>query len=492
MIQWGIVGDSYGQQHILSMFIHAVTALMLFFCFRIGTGKTWESGLCATLFALHPINVETVAWLASLTAILESFFLAFALLCYLLYIRRPSLIRYILPFLPFILGLLCRPTIAVLPLLLLCLDYWPFRRAHLDKATYQNISSWVKSALGKIPFMLIAIFLLAIKPLLTDKTHAISNNVPINFHPGGIIDFALYLKNIFYPTNLTICYPSPLDAPLWAAIGVFIILILAICVIVAKTRFNQSHGYILAGWSWFIIASLPVLIMVCLSDRPVADRHMYTPFIGIFIIISFGLGDIIRSVKYGKAIFIPLVFIGLLMLGITSYAQTKNWKNSITIFNHALSINPTNKKALSNLGDAFIERKDIGKAIRTYQKLVKITPKSARAHTKLAYALSLEDKDQQAEEHYQKALILSTEYEFAHHNYADYLADQGKAVEAIEHYQKALSINPALFRTHNNLATVLIRTGDIPGAVDHLNKALRINPDYKTARDNLSMIPQKY
>jgi len=494
MAQWEFAGDDYGMHHLFSLFLHASTAIMLFLFLRSATGKKWESGLCAALFALHPINVEPVVWLTGVSGLLEAFFLIFTLLFYHHYIVKPSLKRYFLIFPTFILGLLCKPSIAVLPLLMICLDYWPFHRIGPTQPIDRNTvlrADWFRLILEKIPFIFIVILQFLFRELLINKRSSFSKNTPIHFHPGGIIDFVLYMKKIVYPAELTICYPQPPVASLGTAFGVLGILALITCLLLRATRFKKFPGYIITGWIWFLAACLPVLIMVSFSDRPVADRHLYIPLIGIFIIISFGMGNLIRSVPYGRPIFLSMITLFLTMLAIISYTQTTHWMDSITIFSHAVSLDPDNKRALSNLGDAFLENGEINKATQYYQELVRVDPQSALAHTKLAKALALQKNAEKAAAHYKKALILSPEYEFAQHNYADLLMENGHIDEAIQHYRKALAINPNLFRTHNNLATAFLKKGNVSMAVFHLKQALKINPDYKTARVNLRIITQK-
>ncbi len=490
MVQWELVGNNFGAQHLFSLLFHTATAIMLFILLRSTTKKVWESGFCMALFALHPLNVEPVVWLAGMNVLLEAFFLTATLLLYYTYTQKPSFPRYMLVFPPFFLGMLCKPTTAVLPLLLLCLDYWPFQRLApialpLSSLATTVRNNWGKVILEKIPFFLVVVLQIFGQALFSGDPFSALKTVSFHFHPGALLHFAVFLKNIIYPADLTICYPPPPAASMEAAVAVLSGFVFITGFIFWKSR---SHKYIIAGWLWFLITSFPVILMVSLSGKPVADRHLYIPLIGIWIILSFGLGTVMKSIPFKKTLrfFLPIFFLAPLML--VSHTQTRHWKNSLTIFHHALSIHPDNQKALANLGDALLEKEEINSAIHYYRRLVRLIPESAPAHTKLAKALSLQGAPEEAAFHYQTALALSPGYAFAHHNYADFLFERKETEKAIRHYRLALSISPRLFQTHNNLATALLTKGETVRAVFHLQQALAVNPDYETARENLRKI----
>lgn len=490
IIQWSMAGNDIGKLHLYSLFWHLANSIMLFLLLRFSTGMVYESGLCAILFTVHPLNVEPVCWLSGLNGLLTCFFLMLMFLCYLYYIKRPTLKRYLLMIPPFSLGILCKPTIAIAPLLLLLFDYWPFQR--LAATTPSNTITRddhkfkiYSLILEKLPLAVLVILYLLTSRFLLGMKHQQSEHVLPGFHPGAVVHLANHLAKIIWPTGLTICQPQPPEAPLWKAV-IIIMMIFVSCLLSFKAR--RSHKYIITGWLWFITSLSPAILMVSLSGRPAEDRYFYIPLIGVCIIFSFGISTMatvakgLKPLVWAAAVLIISLFIHL------SYLQTKYWKNSITVFSHAISLFPDNIRARANLGDAFLENGDIRAAIDNYRQLVKITPNSAAAHTMLANALARNNMDDAARNHYKKAISLAPDYVFAYHGFADFLANRGELDNAIKYYRLALKISPYLVQTHNNLAIALLKKGEIQEAVFHLKEAIRIDPDYKTARENLEVI----
>ncbi|MEW6079413.1 MAG: tetratricopeptide repeat protein [Thermodesulfobacteriota bacterium] len=488
LLLWEFFGNDLGKHHLFSLWLHVVNALLLYLILRSATGKKSESGFCAILFTVHPINVEAVSWLAGYNGILEAFFLMVTLAGYYHYVKGPSVKRYLLLFLPFMLGLMCKPTIAILPFLLLLLDYWPLGRIRLNPAGIKD-TAWLffrsRVLLEKLPLMALAPIQWAAGRLLITGQLRGDRPLSLTFHPGSIVDFVFHMRKIVYPAGLTICRPDPPEAPLWAATGLLIVLLLFSVLVLWKAN---TRRYILTGWLWFLIASAPVMLMVFLSGRPVEDHHLYIPLIGIFIMVSFGVPSLMSSLKHSRYL-LPAAGITVLTALIPlAHLQTRHWQNSITIFNHALEICADNKKARANLGDAYMEKKEINKAIQHYRQYLRVSPDSALGHTKLANALASADLTEDAARHYEKALKLSPGYVPAHHGLADLLIRMGETDKAIALYRMALTINPGLFQTHNNLALALYEQGHFQEACDHLNQAIKINPDYQTAVKNLRII----
>ncbi len=485
---WEFFGDDLGKHHFFSLSLHIIIALMVFLFLRSETGRIFASGFCAILFTVHPINVEAVSWLAGFNGMLEAFFLIITLICYSYYVKRSSLRRYLLVFPPFMLGLMCKPTMAILPFLLFLLDYWPFQRFTLKPTGIKNKAfefSRIRIVLEKLPLMALAPIQLAAGRLMISGQLRGNGPASWSFYPGSIVDFVLYLKKIFYPIGLTICRPDPPEASLWTMIGLGVVLLLISLVLLWKAN---SRGYLVTGWFWFLIASAPIMVMVFLSGRAVEDHHLYIPVIGIFVMISFGLSSFLPGFKKGRFFFIITGAIVTILLLPIAYLQVRHWENSITIFNHALSVYPDNKKAHVNLGDAYLGKNDINKAMQHYRRFLSLSPDSAIGHTKLATALALADMSEEAELHYGKALRLAPAYVPAHHGLADLLARLGKTDQAIVLYRKALQINPDLFQTHNNLAIALYEQGFFQKALDHLNESVKINPTYQTAVRNRKII----
>ncbi len=491
MLLWDLPGANPGKHHLFSLYLHLAIALMFFLFLRLTTKKRYESGFCALLFTIHPINVEAVSWLAGFNGLLEAFFLMICLLCYAIYARNPVLKWYLILFPPFILGLMCKPTIAILPFLLFLLDYWPFRRFSLDRVGIRKLTLGFRRnpvLVEKIPLAILPPLLWTIQKVLYTGQYQRATPVSLSFHPGSIMDFVGHLTKTFYPIDLAICRPAPPAAPMWGAavlLGVFLAISLAIML---KTH---NHKYIFTGWFWFWGASAPVILMIFLSGRSVEDHHLYIPLIGIFVIASFGLSSALFPLKYGRGLFLLTGIIILSMLIPLAYRQTGYWKNSESIFTHALSIHPDNKKVHVNLGDVYMGKKDFDKAIHHYRQFLRLSPDSPLGLTKLAQAMAFAGMTEEARRQYEKALRLSPDYVPACHGLADLMTQTGQVDKAIALYRKALEINPDLFQTLNNLALIMYERGDYLKALSYLDLAIKKNHRYQTAIKNRRLIMER-
>ena len=488
LVLWEFVGGNAGGHHLFSLYLHLVIALLLFILLRLTTGKTVESGFCALLFTVHPVNVEAVSWLAGFNGLLEAFFLILCLICYAVYVRKPSLSRYLLIFPPFILGLMSKPSMVVVPFLMILFDFWPLARFSLRRTGLKQIFTGIlhnRIILEKIPLLVLVPLQMGLGDLLATGRVMHTGPASLRLYPGSLVDFFFHLKKVVFPAGLTIGRPDPPEATFLAAAGVIMIILLISVIILWRAN---SHRYLVTGWFWFLTAASPAALVLALSGRPVEDHHLYIPLIGLFIMVVFGLSAIISKRGYGRGFFLIPAVIVVNLLAVVSYHQVGYWRDSLTVFSHALDVYPDNKKALVILGDAYMKEDRGEQARRCYRQFLMFAPDSALGHTKLADALAAAGQTSTAVRHYRKAMALSPDYAPAYHDLADLMMDMGKTDQAIALYRKALNINPDLFQTHNNLALALFKRGFFREACDHLNLALKINPAYQTAAGNLQII----
>jgi tetratricopeptide (TPR) repeat protein len=488
LLLWEFFGGDPGKHHLFSLYMHIACALLLFLFLRSTTGEIPASGFCALLFTVHPLNVEAVSWLSGHNGMLEAFFLLATIVCYCHYVNKPFWKRYLIVFPPFVLGLMSKPTIAILPFLLLLLDYWPFRRFSLSRAGIKDMTLGYRRnrvLVEKIPLIALPPLLWTIRRFIHAGQFHNAGAASLRFHAGAVLDFIGHLSRIFYPVDLAICRPAPPEASLWAAAGLLGAFLVVSLFVILKMH---AHKYFITGWFWFWCASAPVILMLFLSGRPVEDHHLYIPLIGVFIMVAFGLSSVLLPLRYGRGLFLITAAAILSLLMVTSYRQTGYWKNSESIFIHALSIHPDNKKVHINLGDAYMGKKDPEKAVRHYRQFLQLSPDNPLGLTKLARALASAGINEEARRLYKKALKLSPDYIPAYDGLAELLIQTGQIDEAIATYRAVLRINPDLFQILNNLALALYKRGDIQEALNCLDRALRENPHYRAAENNRRII----
>ncbi|MDY6791266.1 MAG: tetratricopeptide repeat protein [Thermodesulfobacteriota bacterium] len=431
MLDCQLYGLNAGMHHLTNLILHIINCLLLFFVFKQVTGAIWRSAFVAALFALHPINVESVAWVAERKNVLSTFFWLLTMLAYVYYVRRPSIYRYLLVFVFFILGLLSKPMLATLPFVLLLIDYWPLERVKFGKICFNKdgkIGKFIFSVqkesppsslvLEKIPL----IFLSSVSILVTSvSVHrfgiilSIDSKTMVLRIENALVSYIKYIKNAFWPNDLTFIYPYPDMIPVWQSVGAGLLLFLITAVSVWKIK---TKPYFFVGWLWYFVSLIPVIGLVQAGFWPaMADRWAYIPTIGIFIILVWSVVDLIKEWHYKEIVLVAAAGLALLCLMITSSQQIQYWKNSVTIYKQAIDATERNYLAHNNLGNVYYR--------------------------------------------------------------------EGKTAKAVYHYNEALRINPGYPFAHNNLGAAMIRDGKIERAIFHFQEALRIKPDYIEANNNL-------
>jgi tetratricopeptide (TPR) repeat protein len=471
-----LFGMRPGPQHLTSVLIHALAALCLFAFLLRATRARWPSAFVAMLFALHPTHVESVAWVAERKDVLCALFWFLALWAYVRYSERPSAGRYLLVLLPFCLGLMSKPMIVTLPLVLLLLDYWPLgrRRALREKIPFFALASaaalatyWVQRGSG-------AVEALTAFPLGLRLENA-------------LLSYVVYAANTLWPTRLAVFYPYPSQIPLWLP-GLAAAALAAISIAVLRSA--RSRPYLAAGWLWYLVTLAPVIGLVQVGAQARADRYLYVPMVGLAIMLAWGAADWLRRAPRLRPAVAALAAAACLASAALAAAQVRHWKDSEALFSHALAVTDGNYLAHHNLGVALAEMPGrLPEAMAHYQAALAIQPGSARAHTDLGNALArLPGRAPEAVAEYREALRLSPDSAIPHNNLGNALAGiPGRLPEAIAEYQAALRIDPDYAEAHNNLGFALAQTpGRLPDATREYREALRIRPDYAEAHANLA------
>jgi tetratricopeptide (TPR) repeat protein len=499
MLDCQLFGLNPGMHHLMNLIIHLANSLLLFLILKRMTGSLWQSSFVAALFALHPLNVESVAWVASRKNVLSTFFLMLTLWTYVRYTQGPTIGKYLLVLLAFVLGLMVKPMLVTLPFLLLVLDYWPLGRFPAGQLGYcgntegtastmtvSGIEHSSRLVLEKVPLLIFSMFSIYVTSLAVQLSGIVISTeaVPLKLRiANGLVSYVAYVAKMAWPKDLAIYYPYPAMVPLWHTVG-------AGCVLTAVSAFIfrgwRKTPYLVTGWLWYLGTLVPVIGLKQVGLWPaMADRFAYVPLIGIFIMIAWGSPQLVARLRY-RSIFLTLAAGTVLAVCmILTWMQLHHWKNSSALFQHALRVTSNNYLAHNNLGNVLMRQGKTEEATGHYVRALQIRPYFPRAHNNLGKALARQGKTEEAIGHYMKALQLKPELPEAHNNLGNALARQGKDEEAIDHYTKALQLKPDFAGAHNNLGNILERQGKTNEALYHYSMAIQLKPDFAEASFNM-------
>jgi tetratricopeptide (TPR) repeat protein len=487
-----------GWHHLSSVFLHVANSLLLFFVFKRMTGALFRSAFVAALFALHPLHVETVAWVADRKDVLSAFFWMLTMWVYVRYTERPGFIRYVLVFISFILGLMAKSMVVTLPFVLLLLDYWPLERFESGQSRREGKPKDPKGLDARhqsTPTLRLvwekALFFLIIGPCGVVTVLVFQSTISLNlskYWPTKIhmvnspLYYLSYIGKMFYPLNLATPYPDPHMVPLWQVGGAGLLL-LGISFLVFWQR--RRYPYLLMGWLWYLITLLPVIGLVKVGPHEMADRYTYIPLIGLFVIVAWGAPDLLRGWRYRRMALAMLTAMLLLACMMGAWLQVRHWKDSISLFKHAVHVTADNAMAHNNLGVALSRQGRFKEAIHHYSEALRIKPDYVKAHNNLGLRLAEQGRLTEAIHHYSEALRIKPDDAEVHNKLGVALSRQGRFKEAIHHYSEALRIKPDYAEAHNNMGAGLAEQGRLEEAIRHFSEALKIRPGYEQAHNNL-------
>ena len=523
MLEHELYGLKAGGYHITSLILHILTTLLLFLLFYRMTGALWRSAFVAAFFAIHPLHVESVAWIAERKDTLSGFFWMLTLCLYVYYTEKPVIQRYVLMLLSFACGLMSKSMLVTLPVIMILLDFWPLGRfrqqiVSVNSADVAPVSSdknrqKIKSKKGarkgnisvldvpkmtktkpegiiplwqlkeKIPLFLLSIIFMVLtfyaQHQKVYKTFPLDSRI-IN----ALVSYLIYLKKIFWPQNLAVFYPFPDHLSVFAALAALILLLtITIAVVVAIKRLP----YFFVGWFWFMVTLVPVIGIIQVGKHAMADRYTYLSSIGISIMLAWGTPLIFKREDIRRKVLFPASITFLLVLAVLTWRQCGYWKNSIELFSHTLQITNDNYLAHTNLGVALAKEGKIDQAIFHYRSALQINPTDDNANYNLGNALQKQGKTEEAIFYYREAVKSNPNYSNAHNNLGVYLDAQGQHDEAIYHYRQALLVEPGNPGIHFNLGMAFGRKGDLKVAIEHFQTAIFLKPDYEEARRMLRL-----
>lgn len=543
MLDCTLFGLNAGASHLINVGFHAANTVLLFIVLGRLTKSAWPSAFAAALFALHPLHVESVAWIAERRDVLSTLFWLLTMLFYARYAERPSAGRYLATAAAFILGILSKPMLVTLPFVLLLLDYWPLRRFGGAKYRIGRL------LLEKVPFIILSAIVSAVTFVTSQKVGAVVL-IPLKERiVNAVCSYLIYIEKMFWPVNLAVFYPHPTGYLPDSRVVVPAIALILITVFVIY--YGRRYKYLLMGWLWYLGTLVPVIGIVQVSSQAMADRYTYVSFIGLFIIISFGLSDLLRKMPFKKFIFTAAGVALLLACALVTSAQLKYWKDSLSLFERALQvvkssygadsclseslINVPNSPIIyNNFGNALRQMGKLDEAIKYYRFALELDPyfsisrynlgqslvdkgkyeeaikqykiylgcdvnadvpgdkaNAVMALSNLGYALVQSGKADEAIKYYRLALEMDSNDILTHGRYALAFSSLGRIDEAIEQCRIVLKAIPNDAEMHNNLGILFQAKGGLEQAAESYRRALKIDPGFQKARDNLEALTKQ-
>jgi tetratricopeptide (TPR) repeat protein len=469
--------------HLMNVGIHAAAAVALFLVLHSMTNAPWRCAFVAALFALHPLRVESVAWVTERKDVLSGLLFMLTLGAYVRHVRRPfSAPRYLAVLVLFALALMAKPMVVTLPFVLLLLDYWPLGRTRWAAAVVgQNATASLSQLLKeKIPFFALAVMSSAVTSWGQRKAGAMDLiKVPLGMRTANaLISYVDYIGKMFWPTRLAVFYPLYQGLPSAAVLGAGIGLVGVTATVIWAAR---RSPWLVTGWFWYLGMLVPVIGLVQGAGEAMADRFAYIPLVGLFIMIIWSVPSRAMEPQVSRVIACVVAMALLAVFGALSKIQVGYWKDSETLFRHALDVTRDNWLAHCNLARASERAGRIEDAISHYGQAVKIRPEFPEAHVSLGVALWQVGRVQEAVEHFEQALRLKPDDAAAHNNLGLVLCQAGEVQKGIGHYEQALRIDPNYVEAEYNSGSALLQEGKFEDAISHYERVLRLKPDYAEA-----------
>jgi tetratricopeptide (TPR) repeat protein len=502
ILDYQLYGLNAKGHHLTSLFFHIANSLLLFLVLFRMTGAIWQSAFVASIFAFHPLNVDSVAWISERKNVLSTFFWLLTMWAYIRYAEKSTIKKYGLVLLFFALGLMSKSMLVTLPFVLLLLDYWPLGRLKLEqergdkKITEKHRgkkSETLRLVLEKIPLFLLTAGLSIVTFLSQKIGWTVQSQDLLSLQArltNAMVSYLEYLGKMIWPEKLAIFYSHPGNAlAVWQGILCGMVLV---SITIISIRLIRKAPYFAVGWFWYLGTLVPVIGIVQVGNQAMADRYAYVPLIGIFIIVAWGVPELISKWRYKEKVLSISVGIIIFTLLITTWRQVSHWKNNITIFKHAIRV--TDKKYPSfalvhnNLGIALVAKQKNEEAISHYKMAIKLKPDYASAYNNLGAVLFAKQKNEEAISHYKMAIKLNPDLAKAHNNLGVTLVAEGKIEEAISHYKMAIRLKPGFAVAHYNLGITLVAEGKNEEAISHYKMAIKANPDYADAHYNLGVL----
>jgi tetratricopeptide (TPR) repeat protein len=463
---------------------------LLFAWLNGAAGSIWRSAFVTALFAIHPLRVESVSWIAERKDVLSAVFFFLTLLTYVRYTRARTAARYVTMSILLGCGLMSKPMLVSTPVILLLLDYWPLQRLTDLKSLRQRV-------IEKLPLFILSIASSILTYVLQEQSMSSIPQLPFAWRlENAIVSYLIYIGQVFWPANLAVFYPHPEDSlTLWQVVLAAVFLI---CVTWVIYSLRRTRPYLLVGWLWYLVMLLPVIGIVEVGLQGHADRYTYLPHIGIFISLTWLFADLAMSLRMRKEILAAVSAIVVVGFAACSWKQTTDWRNSATLWMHTMAVTENNDVALANFADWFAERGQLDEALSYFQRALDVRSQMsghehynlslANIHTNMGVALVHKDRVEEAVAHFQRALELQPNYPDAHYNLGMILGRRNDLDGAVAQFRTILSIAPNDPASNAALADILARKGLFREAIAHYEIVLESDPNSVFALNNLSWL----
>lgn len=457
MLDCQLFGLKAGDHHLMNVAFHAANTLLLFLWLNKLTGALWRSAIVAALFAWHPLHVESVAWAAERKDVLSAFFFLLTLIVYSAYAKKKTIASYLVALLFFACGLMSKPMVVTLPFVLLLIDFWPLKRIKDGELNFANCR---RLLLEKIPFFALASAGSVVTYFAQQGALWSSSNLSFGFRAANaLISYLRYISKTFWPKDLALIYPYPHHWPLSFVIIAVLLLVIWSLLFVFRAGRNP---YLFTGWFWFLGMLVPAIGLVQAGVQSMADRYMYLPSIGLFILVVWGAGDLLLLIPHQRIVATALGTIALGGCFICTSLQLKYWENSVTLFTHTIAVTTDNYLAYDCLGQTLENLGRTNEAYNLYLQSVRIEPDFPLGQFNLGMILLEEGKPDDAFPHLKTAAQFMPNDPRVQYDFGLFLSQQGQPAEAVNHFNIALKIQP-----------------DSPAALNQLAWILATNPDSK-------------
>jgi len=477
MVDYQLFGMRSGWNHLSNALLHALASVLLFAALKRMTAARWPSAFVAFLFALHPLHVESVAWIAERKDVLCALLWFLALWFYARYAERPGVGRYLFVLLTFCLGLMAKPVIVTLPFVLLLLDVWPLRRANRFAILWE-----------KLPLFALAAGASVVTYLAQNQGGAVKSltSTPLGLRvANALVTYITYIARMFWPVNLAVYYPYPHALAAWRVATA--VIVLAGLTILAVSRLRSSP-YLAVGWFWYLGTLVPVIGFVQVGGQSSADRYTYVPMVGLAIMLSWAAVDLLERFPGAKTAVAASAAVACVACLVVTWFQLQFWANSGSLFQHAVEVTTDNYIAQNNLANVYLTQMRNEEAVPHIHEALRIKPYYLEAHINLATVLRRLGRNEQSEKEYRVALALQPANVDAHSGYGALLAAEGRTADALREFREAVALKPDDADGHYDLGRVLAATGRPNEAMDQFSEAVRLRPDDAAAFRSLGMV----
>jgi tetratricopeptide (TPR) repeat protein len=487
MLDVQLFGVAPGPAHVVNVMFHVANTLLLFGWLWATTRSRWRSAFAAAIFAVHPLHVESVSWIAERKDVLSGFFWLVTLWAYYWYSAKRTAGRYMLLAVAFVCGLMSKPSMVTLPIVLLLVDIWPLE----NRASQRGWARWRPLLLEKAPLALLAVATSAVTVLVQSHVGAVSGLATLSISQrlsNAIVGYAIYLWKFFVPIHLAVFYPLRE----WSAMTVLAAAALFLALSVAAVAARNRRPYIFVGWAWFAITLLPMIGLIQAGSQAVADRFMYLPMIGVLIVVAWGVPDLLSRLELAPAR--PMLALSaslvVALLAFDARALAASWLNDVTLWRHAVEHTSGNYLAEVNLGSALVNQGDVEGAIPEYRAALdaigdKWPEQRAAIYADIGFALMRQDDAPAALHEFEAATRLNPSLAEGHTGEGEALAREGRYGDATNQFRAALQHDGSLYDALTGMGGAFLGLNDPRSAIPYYRKAVELMPDAADTHDSL-------